>query len=113
MVRSGWFNGLNWHRVVPNFVVQGGSPGANEYMGSVLKLHHKLYADTSNRIEVSRELEYRQINDTVCEVRSGKCNGVHACADNIIQVRADEGTARSELRAYHGQRDNTRLTREV
>lgn len=33
MVRSGWFNGLTWHRVVPNFVVQGGSPGANEYMG--------------------------------------------------------------------------------
>jgi len=33
MVRSGWFNGLTWHRVVPNFVVQGGSPGASEYMG--------------------------------------------------------------------------------
>ena len=33
MARSGWFNGLTFHRVVPNFVVQGGSPGANEYMG--------------------------------------------------------------------------------
>lgn len=33
MVRDGWFNGLTWHRVVPNFVIQGGSPGANEYMG--------------------------------------------------------------------------------
>ncbi len=27
------FNGLTWHRIVPNFVVQGGSPGADEYDG--------------------------------------------------------------------------------
>jgi cyclophilin family peptidyl-prolyl cis-trans isomerase len=33
MVRSGWFEGRTLHRAVPNFVVQGGSPGANEYMG--------------------------------------------------------------------------------
>ncbi|HEX9166428.1 MAG TPA: peptidylprolyl isomerase [Gemmatimonadales bacterium] len=33
MARRGWFNGLTFHRVVPNFVVQGGSPGANEYVG--------------------------------------------------------------------------------
>ncbi len=33
MARDGWFEGLTFHRVVPNFVVQGGSPGANEYMG--------------------------------------------------------------------------------
>lgn len=33
MARAGWFDGLTLHRVVPNFVVQGGSPGANEYAG--------------------------------------------------------------------------------
>ncbi|HSJ31381.1 MAG TPA: peptidylprolyl isomerase [Longimicrobiales bacterium] len=33
LARSGYFDGLTFHRVVTNFVVQGGSPGANEYSG--------------------------------------------------------------------------------
>ena len=33
LAEKGKFNGLTFHRIVPNFVIQGGSPGADEYDG--------------------------------------------------------------------------------
>ena len=33
LARQGYYDLLTWHRVEPNFVIQGGSPNANEYFG--------------------------------------------------------------------------------
>jgi len=33
LARAGYYNDLTWHRVEHDFVIQGGSPGSNEYVG--------------------------------------------------------------------------------
>jgi peptidyl-prolyl cis-trans isomerase B (cyclophilin B) len=33
LARSGYYDGLVWHRAEHDFVLQGGGPGANEYIG--------------------------------------------------------------------------------
>ena len=33
LARAGYYDGGNWHRVEPDFVIQGAGPGTNEYVG--------------------------------------------------------------------------------
>ena len=42
LARSGYYDGLGWHRVEHDFVIQGGSPGANEYVGLAQYLRDEL-----------------------------------------------------------------------
>jgi cyclophilin family peptidyl-prolyl cis-trans isomerase/HEAT repeat protein len=48
LARAGYYNGLTFHRVVPNFVIQGGSPDANEYSGDGLYMRDEI-SNVSNR----------------------------------------------------------------
>ncbi|HXV85993.1 MAG TPA: peptidylprolyl isomerase, partial [Gemmatimonadales bacterium] len=49
LARAGTFDGLTFHRVVPNFVIQGLSPGANEYAGDAPYTRDELVMDSHLR----------------------------------------------------------------
>jgi cyclophilin family peptidyl-prolyl cis-trans isomerase/HEAT repeat protein len=42
LARKGYYDGLTWHRVEHDFVIQGGSPGDNEYVGYETYLRDEL-----------------------------------------------------------------------
>jgi cyclophilin family peptidyl-prolyl cis-trans isomerase len=42
LVRDGYYDGGNWHRVEADFVIQGGGPGTNEYVGHAHFLRDEL-----------------------------------------------------------------------
>jgi cyclophilin family peptidyl-prolyl cis-trans isomerase len=42
LVRAGWYDGRTWYRVEPDFVIQGGGPGSNEYVGHPRYLRDEL-----------------------------------------------------------------------
>jgi cyclophilin family peptidyl-prolyl cis-trans isomerase len=42
LAEKSYYDGLTFHRIVPNFVIQGGSPGANEYVGTARYLRDEV-----------------------------------------------------------------------
>jgi cyclophilin family peptidyl-prolyl cis-trans isomerase/HEAT repeat protein len=63
LVRAGYFNGLTLHRVEPNFVVQGGSPGANEYAGDAAFTRDELDLTSNERGTVGVSTRGRDTGD--------------------------------------------------
>ncbi len=60
---EGYYNGLTFHRVVPNFVIQGGSPGANEYMGDAAFMRDEVGLITHRRGTVGISTRGRDTGD--------------------------------------------------
>jgi cyclophilin family peptidyl-prolyl cis-trans isomerase len=63
LARQGYYNGLTMHRVVPNFVAQGGSPGANEYAGDTMFMRDELGLVSNGRGTVGVSTRGRDTGD--------------------------------------------------
>jgi cyclophilin family peptidyl-prolyl cis-trans isomerase len=63
LARAGYYNGLTFHRVVPNFVIQGGSPGANEYAGDALYMRDEIGVASNRRGTVGLSTRGRDTGD--------------------------------------------------
>jgi cyclophilin family peptidyl-prolyl cis-trans isomerase/HEAT repeat protein len=63
LAKSGYYNGLTFHRVVPNFVIQGGSPGANEYAGDATYLRDEIGPPAHTRGAVGISTRGRDTGD--------------------------------------------------
>jgi cyclophilin family peptidyl-prolyl cis-trans isomerase len=63
LATAGYFNGLTFHRVVPNFVIQGGSPGANEYAGDSLYMRDEISSASHERGTVGVSTRGRDTGD--------------------------------------------------
>lgn len=64
LAESGYYTNLTFHRIVPNFVIQGGSPGADEYVGASDYLRDELGLLSHSRGTVGISTRGRDTGDS-------------------------------------------------
>ena len=64
LAESGYYRNLTFHRIVPNFVIQGGSPGADEYVGASDYLRDELGLVSHSRGTVGISTRGRDTGDS-------------------------------------------------
>jgi len=64
LAESGYYTNLTFHRIVPNFVIQGGSPGADEYVGTGDYLRDELSLLSHSRGTVGISTRGRDTGDS-------------------------------------------------
>ena len=125
LVREGFYDGKVFQRVEPNFVIQGGGPDANEYVGDVAFMRDELTMRTHARGTLGISARGRDTGDGQWFINLvdnplldheytifGRIDGGQAVAERILEgdriarievlgVRARRVTARHLIRQLH------------
>ena len=91
LVEQGFYNGLNFHRVLPNFVIQGGCPNGNGTGGPGYKIQCEVSAPKQfhDRGVLSMAHAGRDTGGSqffICHSRAGTAHldGNHTCFGKVI-----------------------------
>jgi len=89
LVRAGYYDGLTFHRVVPDYLLQGGSPGANEYMGDGRYLRDELGLESHLRGAVGISTRGRDTGDA--QICPDVCDNIKLDHDYTVFARVVDG----------------------
>jgi len=111
LAKDGFYDGLTWHRVLPDFVIQGGCPKGNGTGGPGYKIDCELDGDNQyhDRGVLSMAHAGRNTGGSQFFVCHGRTNtahldGNHTCfgkviegADVIDKIRVDDAIEKIEI----------------
>ncbi|MFY7900314.1 MAG: peptidylprolyl isomerase [Chitinophagaceae bacterium] len=91
LVSEGFYNGLTFHRVIPNFMIQGGCPNGTGAGGPGYTINCETKAEKQFHDRGVMSMAHRGPNTGgsqffICHARSGTqhLDGVHTCFGKII-----------------------------
>jgi len=92
LVSDGFYNGLKFHRVIPNFMVQGGCPDGTGAGGPGYSIQCETKADKQHHDRGILSMAHRGPNTGgsqffICHNRQGTqhLDGVHTCFGKVIE----------------------------
>lgn len=92
LVSDGFYNGLKFHRVIPNFMVQGGCPDGTGAGGPGYTIQCETKADKQHHDRGILSMAHRGPNTGgsqffICHNRQGTqhLDGVHTCFGKVIE----------------------------
>jgi len=92
-VNAGFYNGLSFHRVVPNFVVQGGDPLGNGTGGGNQPTELSDLPFCKGSLGIARGGDMKVSNDSQWFICTGECRHLDGQYTNFGQLQSGEDIA--------------------
>ncbi len=92
-VNAGFYNGLSFHRVVPNFVVQGGDPLGNGTGGGNQPTELSDLPFCKGSLGIARGGDIKVSNDSQWFICTGECRHLDGQYTNFGQLQSGEDIA--------------------